>query len=114
MEERGRPHPEVLAAELKIVLKAGARAARIAGNIERLPALTSLVGGSPRDDRYDIAIAVEARITDAMARLADGPYGEAASAAFGVRAASRGLLLKQRRREAATELGVEVATFRRH
>jgi hypothetical protein len=68
----------------------------------------------PADLPFERAASVTRAIENAIDSLGDGPYGRATAALFGTRPSSRGLLLPQRRREAAAELGIEAATLTRH
>ena len=115
MDPRVRHQPPDLVREVRVVLKAGSRPPRLAYEVGRLPALTALCAGDVPDSLpYDQAGRIVEFVEDVIHSLGDGPYGCAVAALFGTRASSRGLLLAARRREAARELGIEVATLIRH
>lgn len=115
MADGARATPEVLAGELRRVLRVGLRASRVVGVLDQLPALTrSCAPNIPADQPYDQAIAIAGVVAAVVLDLGNGPYGRSAQALFGVRESSRGLLLAARRREAANELDVEISYFVRH
>jgi hypothetical protein len=63
----------------------------------------------PRDDRgYEL----ERMLRLAISALGNGDFGGAAVMLFGAEEEGRGLLLKDRRRLAARELGIQPTTFR--
>jgi hypothetical protein len=113
--EGSRPQPEQLVRELKVVLKVGTRPARLVTRLNDLQGLVSLCAADlPADLRYDQAIRIATAVATAVDALGDGPYGGAVGALFGVRPSTRGLLLPQRRKEAARGLCVEPTTLVRH
>lgn len=97
------------------MLKIGTRPARIVTRLQQVPGLeAACTSGVITENSYDIALEISRKIEISISALGDGPYGRAMAALFGTRPSTRGLLLTQRRREAAHELGVEVATLVRH
>jgi hypothetical protein len=95
------------------VLRTGLRPAKLLSlpEVFNLPNVRSTAGGSGAP--LDLAFAAEAVLREALARLGDGPYGQAAALLFGAAAESWGLPLKTRRRLAAEELDVYPSTFRK-
>ena len=80
------------------------------------PEMLKLVAkaGIPSDDPYEQALQLEELVRGALRNLGEGPYGRAAAILFGMNQMTRGLLLKDRRRLAASELDVLPSTFRRN
>ncbi len=114
MTRLGQITPERLMFELKTVVRAGCRPAKLTANVLKLSALTSFLGTTCSEDRWALAIHICRLVQEALEELGSGAYGRAARLLFGVDPKSRGLLLGRRRLEAALELQVEVATFVRH
>lgn len=115
MNTAARPYPSVeqLARELRIVLRTGLHVARMARRIEEMPGLLDVCRHDANLDKYSQASAISATIRAAIQELGGGPYGKAVSALFGACEQTRGLLLPARRREAAAELDIQVATLMR-
>lgn len=67
----------------------------------------------PNADPYERAAQIADVISAAVYSLGHGPYGRAAQALFGLTVETRGRMLKDRRRIAAAELDIAVATWRR-
>jgi hypothetical protein len=109
-----RASPEELARELRVILRVGLGPGRLAHCLDELTGLRALCGDAAEVDRYVIADAICRAISRGVSHFGDGAYGVALSALFGTRGSSRGLRIPQRRREAANELGIDVATLIRH
>jgi hypothetical protein len=94
-----------------VILRVGLRPAKLAASDVALSLGDGLVSGEATP--LARAFVTEKRFREALERLGEGPAGRAAALLFGVDGATRGLPLKTRRSEAASELGVFVSTFRR-
>lgn len=104
-----RPHPvEVIRQQLDEVLRAGIRPAALA----RCSAALALLPDGPVDP-YERALIVRALLLRALDGLGEGDIAEAAQLLFGNHPDSSGRLLKDRRRLAATHLGLTPSYFRR-
>lgn len=120
-QQAGTEHPvQRVAAALKVCLRYGASAAQLAKICHQLPSeLTAEDCASQSDglalaEPYNIGARAADRITRAVKQLGEGPYGRAATALFGLSPDSRGRLLKDRRRLAASEFDLMVSTFRKY
>lgn len=107
-----RPSAEVLAAELRRVLRAGLRPSRLARGLGELPLLAECAGDGV--DVYEQALKICGMVEGAVSKLGNGAYAEAVGALFGAAPGTKGLLLPARRRTAASLLDVQVSTLMRH
>ncbi len=115
MAQLGRPTPEQVAQELKVVIKAGLRPVKLKSSLGRLPRLRALmVPQIPAELPWDQAAALSHSVEAAIATLGDGDYGRAVGVLFGSLPLTRGLPLGRRRIEAASVLDIQEATFVRH
>ena len=93
------------------MLRGGVRPAWLA----QCPQMLNLVAEvNGPDDVYATALLLESRLMKAISRLGDGPYGRATALLFGANEATRGLLLKSRRRLAADQFEILPSTFRKN
>jgi len=99
---------------LQLVLRNGVRPARLryCRELLDLRCVRARAGGSDEPDR--LAFGLEGVLHAAIDALGDGPQGQAAELLFGAAVDTRGLPLKDRRRQAATSLHVAVSTFRQN
>ena len=110
-----RVSPPLLAHELKVVVRAACRPARLITHLHQVRGLlTACDPAGSSGDAWTQAIGVCRVTEEAGQRLGDGPYGEATRLLLGTHSKTRGLLLGRRRLAAADELQVEVTTFIRH
>jgi hypothetical protein len=72
------------------------------------------VRASGSDEPDHLAFGLEEVLRSAIDALGDGPQGQAAELLFGAVVDTRGLPLKDRRRQAAGSLHVAVSTFRQN
>jgi hypothetical protein len=113
-QQLGRPSPEDLARELRVVVKVGTRASRLVYRLDQIPELCRLTGHNAVTDKWDCAIAVCTIVQRALGELGNGPYGEAARILFGLHPGVLGLPLHRRREAAADLLDTSSSTFVRH
>jgi hypothetical protein len=99
---------------LQAALRAGVRPARLRERRELLGlrCVRDRAGGST--DVVRLAFGLEAVIRAALDALGDGPQGRAAELLLGAVEDTRGLPLRERRRQAAYALGVMPSTFRQN
>jgi hypothetical protein len=95
------------------VLDRGLLPARLV-ECDAFPRLSALDARVDQPGPYGLAYGLEGLLRDALDRLGSGPYGEAAQLLFGAVAGTRGLRLKDRRRQAADRLNLMPSTFRQH
>lgn len=107
------PEPTELLKDLKRIVRTGLKVSALTN----LPAISSLsivqATGRGSSRPIDVAIDIEAAVTEAVEKLGDGPTGEAAQLLLGMTPRSRGLLVKDRRALAGEIIGVEPETFRK-
>jgi hypothetical protein len=105
---------ETITGGLQAVLRNGVRPARLrfCRELLGLVCVRARVGGTDAPDR--LAFGLEAVLHAAIDALGDGPQGQAAELLFGAAVDTRGLPLKDRRRQAADSLHVAVSTFRQN
>lgn len=113
MGRYGLVTPEQLMPELRVILRAACRPAKVVPKLGLLDGLLD-ISECGTADVWAQAICVCRFVASCAARLGDGPYGIAAKMLLGVDAQTRGLSLGRRRLEAANQLQVEVGTFVRH
>lgn len=107
------PEPSELLKDLKHIVRTGLKVSALTN----LPVISSLsivqATGRGGSRPIDVAIDIEAAVTEAVEKLGDGPTGEAAQLLLGMTPRSRGLLVKDRRALAGEIIGVEPETFRK-
>jgi len=107
------PEPSELLKDLKRIVRTGLKVSALTN----LPVISSLsivqATGRAGSRPIDVAIDIEAAVTEAVEKLGDGPTGEAAQLLLGMTPRSRGLLVKDRRALAAEIIGIEPETFRK-
>lgn len=102
-------HPvKVVTGALRAALRVGARPAGLVAYLHLFPEQLC-----PASDPYERSVLIADAIANATSALGAGPYGRAAQALFGLTADTKGRMLKDRRRLAAEELDIAVATWRR-
>lgn len=102
---------EAIRQGLEQVLRGGLRPAWLVHCPEMLKLVAEASGLD--EDVYGQAILLEDALRTAIHRLGNGAYGRAAAVLLGADPLTRGLLLKDRRRLAASELDVLPSTFRK-
>jgi hypothetical protein len=108
---------DAIAASLRIVVRTGIEPARLrrCGDLLALRCVSQRCSEDGYPDTVDgRALALHSVVIDAVARLGDGPLGNAAQSLFGAVAGTRGRPLRDRRRLAAAEFDRLPATFREH
>jgi hypothetical protein len=105
---------EEITGGLQATLRGGVRPARLRERRELLSlrCVRAWAGWSTDNDR--LAFGLEAVIRAALDALGDGPQGRAAELLLGAVDDTRGLPLKERRRQAAYSLNVMPSTFRQN
>lgn len=105
---------EKITGGLQRVLRSGVRPAQLRHCRELLGLLCVRERASGSDAPDHLAFGLEDVLRAAIDALGDGPHGQAAELLFGAVVDTRGLPLKDRRRQAAGSLHVAVSTFRQN
>lgn len=98
---------------LKNSVRHGARAARLVEHVPEIVELLYPAAQSPHMSRHERALNVESEIRRAVDEDIGGAPGEALATILCLRSGTVGRTLEDRRRVAATYLGMEGGTFRR-
>ena len=105
---------EEITGGLRPVLRNGVRPAQLrkCRELLQLRCVRELAGGST--DRERLAFGLEAVLLAAIDALGEGPQGRAAELLLGAAVDTRGLPLRERRRQAALVMDVLPSTFRQN